>query len=415
MKKIFILPFLIPMAAFAVKIDANTKIQWNAIVVVAALHDVGLESHFDSNSDVALTYNRILEDLLNRKTFSATDAVSVCMQQCNKSSFLKEGRGQSGKKCPDICKGFGMALVTENNKEIKSIQLGENGYGVDPAYHPMGRIYSFDKKFYVASTKTDYTLSKDNPKFHLPCNEAVFESKSNKIVAVCDSITAEGGVSDIEFMVVEPKYKEYGFRSSCSFSMLQNDEGSCSLSVSSPESRYTFWYKKFKPCIEKLRKVNFSGIKSLLESKDVQILDKYAKDELNKLYAANNFVVQSAKFTPTSYELYNELQKNMNKGYCELVEGEKTIYEKVTRDIEKTKALFNNRKYYADFQTKSLKDAQDVISGYLNYNCPNIDTSKLKCTGDCNPLPGSQDYVSCTLGDLKATFEFDDICDKNIF
>ena len=166
MKKIFILPFLIPTVAFAVKIDANTKIQWNAIVVVAALHDVGLESHFDSNSDVALTYNRILEDLLNRKTFSATDAVSVCMQQCNKSSFLKEGRGQSGKKCPDICKNFGANLVTENNKGKWTV----------------ARIKSAIKPGAKLTGGKDYYIAENNSAFESCFSPCVFQ---NSTVVCC--------------------------------------------------------------------------------------------------------------------------------------------------------------------------------------------------------------------------------------
>ncbi|MBO7645038.1 MAG: hypothetical protein J6S57_01885 [Alphaproteobacteria bacterium] len=142
MKKLLLLFLLITTSAFAVVIDANTKIKWNAIVVVAALRDAGLQADYGTYSDVALTYNRILEDLLERSTFSVTEAVSVCMQQCNKSTFLKEGRGQSGRKCPEVCEDFGNALVVENNRKIDSLLSEEN------CYNPYGRIYRANKKIF---------------------------------------------------------------------------------------------------------------------------------------------------------------------------------------------------------------------------------------------------------------------------
>ena len=221
MKKIFILSFLIPTVALAVKIDANTKIAWNAIVVVAALHDVGLNGDsLNFHPDVVLTYNRILDDLLNRKTFSATDAVSVCMQQCNKSVFLKEGRGQSGKKCPDICKSFGMALVTENNKGIKSIKLDDSVYG-DSVYHPMGRIYSRDKKFYAFSAGA--TLGN--------YDYAIFESSTNKKIAVRADGFGEGGLSETNFKVIDKKYNGVDFVLGCKYCITcdNGNEGSCWL------------------------------------------------------------------------------------------------------------------------------------------------------------------------------------------
>ncbi len=219
MKKILILPLLIPTVALAVKIDANTKIQWNAIVVVAALHDVGLNGNSRKfHPDVVLTYNRILDDLLSRKTFSAADAVSVCVQQCNKSSFLKEGRGDSGKKCPDICKNFGMALVTENNKGRKSIKLSEGGYDT---YHPMGRIYTSDNKFYALSVE-----EKTNS-----WNDSIFESSTNKKIAVGIDVFGDDGLSETYFKITDPKYNGFDFVLSCSYCLTcpDGDEGKCWL------------------------------------------------------------------------------------------------------------------------------------------------------------------------------------------
>ena len=153
MKKILFVSILISTSALALGIDINTKIKWNSIVVVAAAHDVGLNAEYDTHTEVSSTYYRILGDLLERDKFSVADAVSVCNQECNKSAFLREGRGQSGKKCPEICKSFGNALIEENNKKTYALQLDDEGY----VYDSRGRIYTHDKEFYADETETMYS------------------------------------------------------------------------------------------------------------------------------------------------------------------------------------------------------------------------------------------------------------------
>ncbi|MBQ8293933.1 MAG: hypothetical protein IJX89_00925 [Alphaproteobacteria bacterium] len=97
--------------AIAKTIGFNTPIKWNSKVIEEALKVTG----FKPKSSVGPVYNRILKALLELDTFSARQAVEVCMEECNKSKMLKEGQGNSGKKCPQLCEEFASSLVIANN------------------------------------------------------------------------------------------------------------------------------------------------------------------------------------------------------------------------------------------------------------------------------------------------------------
>ena len=104
---------------FAKKIDFDTPVKWNANVVSTALTNVGL---IDSgNWDVRTTRNRILENLLARDAFSLREATTVCMDKCNMSDFLRQGQGQSHKKCPAICSSFVSNIIKVNNEQFTAI------------------------------------------------------------------------------------------------------------------------------------------------------------------------------------------------------------------------------------------------------------------------------------------------------
>ena len=124
------------VAAVAKTIDLDTQIKWNSGVVETALTKSGFIASSNANWDVRVTSERILAELLKRNTFSVRDATAVCLDKCNMSDFLKNGRGQSGKKCPELCTGFADALVDVNNEYQKTGKL-------------VTRVYSPDKLFYV--------------------------------------------------------------------------------------------------------------------------------------------------------------------------------------------------------------------------------------------------------------------------
>ncbi len=401
MKKIFILPFLIPTVAFAIKIDANTKIAWNAIVVVAALHDVGLNGDsLNYHPDVVLTYNRILDDLLNRKTFSAADAVSVCMQQCNKSVFLKEGRGESGRKCPDICKNFGTSLITENNKGIKSIKL-DGIYG-DSVYHPMGRIYSSDKKFYSFSADTKSST----------CNDAVFESSTDKKIAVCTDGFGEGGLSETHFKVIDQKYNGFDFVLGCKFCITcdNGDEGSCWLNYVDTPKLIKELQQEYEKCANIYKAVDLSTIRTLSENPLIYEYDlKKISDNAEKIFALKN------KFYGAKSDNFNDWDlKGPLVEYCKDISPASinATIEKAKSAIKCAKDNFKSTNTFKDTETETLEEAQKTIVRYLDRKCSNVKWHNMKCSGDCNG-PGKQDYVSCTIGGLQATFEFDDICEGN--
>lgn len=438
MKKILLYgSILISTSALALGIDINTKIKWNSVVVVAAAHDVGLEAKGDTYYEVSSTYYRILGDLLERDTFSVADAVSVCNQECNKSQFLKEGRGQSGKKCPEICKSFGNALIEENNKKTYALQLDDEGY----VYDSRGRIYTYDKEFYAYETETMYSGKENGSRDDAPCYTAIFETKTDKKIAICAGTWSEDGAIEESFTITDAKYKDYEFILGCNGNWVWNESASCSLHVDSPQIRekqqkkqeYEELYKSASKCVDSLKKVDFTGINNIRNDALYGLVTEKAKDALNKLYDGRNFKEKFAVFKPESYDLYNELKSDYDK-YCleiryynrawsgykqvEIEEylGEPFVYT-VKEIYKKLKSYFqSNNRTFKDVQTKTLAEARKRIIDYIPSTDLRlgvvIDISELKCAGDCNKF--GQDYVTCTLGPLTGTFEFDDICQSKV-
>ena len=116
-----ILSYFMVTPVFAGFITETTQMQWNSKVIEKALNDAGFIGSDGANWDVRTTRNHILEDLLTRQMFSIKEAIDVCKEQCNKSDFLKNGRGQSGKKCPELCENFANNIIKVNQEQYTSI------------------------------------------------------------------------------------------------------------------------------------------------------------------------------------------------------------------------------------------------------------------------------------------------------
>lgn len=415
MKKIFMLFLLVPTVAFAVNIDANTQRKWNSLVVVAALHDAGLYGNgYKYHADVVQTYNDIVENLLKRKTFSVKDAVSVCVQQCNKSAFLKEGRGQSGRKCPSICKDFGDALITESNKNVKYMYLGDL-FG----YHPQGRIYSGKDgtgDFY-ANKSTPVTIqgNKNRTGQPLSCEYAVFESKTNKKIAVCDSMGGEDGVFSMYFKSIDSNYKNYNFILECSYSMLSDDEGRCSLQVESPEQAYRGLYRSlfgYGGAPDTLRELDFSELEKVMRH---PLLNKTAYNELQFLYDERDYIKGFSKFTEDSVEMYDELRARQER-LSDFTHAAGT-WKNTRRMVEIMDALFKNVDHFATIRVKNNSEVTQKVRDAVNKKIYNIsdyfNINRITCGGECDHNWITRDEVTCFVGPMIiATFKFADICAK---
>lgn len=115
--------FLTSGISIAKTIDFDTSIKWNSNVVERALNKSGFLWSYDVHWDVRVTHERILAELLKMESFSIRDATRVCLDKCNLSDFLKNGRDASGKKCPELCSGFVDTLVSVNNEYAKPIDF----------------------------------------------------------------------------------------------------------------------------------------------------------------------------------------------------------------------------------------------------------------------------------------------------
>ncbi len=162
--------FLTSGLAIAKTIDFDTSIKWNSSVVEQALNKSGFLGSSDANWDVRVTHERILAELLKMESFSVRDATRVCLDKCNMSDFLKNGRGASGKKCQELCSGFADALVSVNNEYTKTgaIALDDSGMNIrqNDGTH---KVFSSDKQFYalVDSNVSSWNLTE---KYKNTCN-----------------------------------------------------------------------------------------------------------------------------------------------------------------------------------------------------------------------------------------------------
>lgn len=139
--------FLTSGLAIAKTIDFDTSIKWNSNVVELALNKSGFLGSYDANWDVRVTHDRILAELLKMESFSVRDATRVCLDKCNMSDFLKKGRGASGKKCPELCSGFGNALVSVNNEYTKTGAIALDDSGLNTRQNDgTHKVFSSDKQ-----------------------------------------------------------------------------------------------------------------------------------------------------------------------------------------------------------------------------------------------------------------------------
>lgn len=192
------------------KIDVNTPIKWNSIVVVAAMHDVGIRG--DESFCWESVYEYILRKMSSKDKNSLKEAITYCVEALWNADYWNECN--LSKKSDTICPEFAVALVKENNKKVTSIALE------DGAYHPAGRAYTEDKKFYVDDTEKSR------------CGYAVYEADTDKKIAVCKDFGGDDGVYEVDFKVIDARYKSYEFHLFEGHYLTSPDEGRIYLSYS---------------------------------------------------------------------------------------------------------------------------------------------------------------------------------------
>ncbi|MBD5391316.1 hypothetical protein HDR66_00760 [bacterium] len=216
----------ISMAA-AKPINFDTPVEWNSKVIEQALNKAGFIGDSGANWDVRVTHDRILTELLNRKSVSLKDALHVCLNKCNMSDFLKNGRGASGKKCSELCNEFTNVLTSVNN----SSKSAGKGTGNSAQTQPDGtiKVWSADKKYYALYgtepnkfQKTHSSLKKYNGTCNWHDNNingmyeplfVAFDAKSNKPIALLGLDTADKAYNLLPLCAIDG-YKNLKFSAS---------------------------------------------------------------------------------------------------------------------------------------------------------------------------------------------------------
>lgn len=191
--------------AVAKTITKNTPVQWNSSVIEQALNKAGFIGGSGTNWDVRVTHDRIFAEMLRQKEVSLNDAAKVCLAQCLKSDFLRNGRGASGKKCPDLCDAFTNALYSINNSSKSAGKSANNS--AQPQPDGTIKIWSADKKYYALYGTASKGFHKQHPslqKYNNTCDWransidgmyeplfVAFDAKTNKPIALLGLDTAD--------------------------------------------------------------------------------------------------------------------------------------------------------------------------------------------------------------------------------
>lgn len=382
MKKLLSILFCLTiLPVFALTITPDTQLKWNSLVIKRALNQNGLDDEYGRHTEVISTYNNIMNFLLNLETFSAEEAVQVCVEQCNKSDFLKNGRGQSGRTCPDICEDFGNSLVEINNDKITNESWSQ--------YYCNEKIYSKDKLFYAFETNTVYG------EFDSPCKYAIFESNSNKIIAECANMACAEGQCAYDFKAIDAKYKYFDFG--------MFEQYSCELIYTDVEAEYRKYHDHMQSCKEKVLDI-LPDAKNLLSD---PWLNRFHKKNLENSVDQMEYILREAEnLNFENYYQHGDWQSSYDP--CHADNWSRDI-RSGKESVEHIKSFFITsgiNRTFKDKQTGSLDEAKRLIAKEMW-----VDSDELTCTGKCNPIPGTQDKVTCVYGSFSATFEFDDICD----
>lgn len=225
--------------AFAKPIDFNTVITWNSKVISEALTRAGFLGTSNAAHDVRVTHRDILEELVNQGAFSLSYAMQVCMDKCNLSDFLKNGRGQSGKKCPELCEGFTDALVAVNNEYAQNDGATVNSNELITRFaNNTYKVYSPDKQYYamvysknIDAMPKEYVklcVSESDNTSSYSADVVMFESATKKAIALLKQERLGCAAGTEQLCAADATYDSsdsYGF-----FRVLYNDccKGDCS-------------------------------------------------------------------------------------------------------------------------------------------------------------------------------------------
>ena len=429
MKKKLFIASLMGMAstiAVAKTIDFNTVIRWNSEVVKTALERAGFLGTNDAYQDVRLTYNRILKELLSKQSFSAQYATQVCMDKCNLSDFLKNGRGRSGKKCPELCADFADQLVAVNNEFSNTGNLGtsEDGLVIHQADGTL-KVYSGDKQYYALCTRSADAFPKSiEDRFYGKgprqngISGIVFETKTNK--AIAGMVWTPGDAHELVNVDGSGRYSGFWFRlmNGCneSYDMLEVENG------------YLSKFKEIENVVQKAKQecrsvmsVDENVVKKYLDEKNYR--DLYNGTVRNVQKCRDNIVRwQAMGLTKDSWERFDELESAYQDFIYMLPNTLINNIEKLSRGIEDSVNKLrqaSGRTFDLSFiQTRTKEEAYEEAKAKILNSVVNgdfyIDANKFKCSGKCNHIPGTDDIVTCELGDFTYKVVFDDICQSKV-
>ena len=413
--------------AVAKNIDFDTVIKWNSEVISTALTKAGFITSSNAAWDVRKTHERILDELVKKQSFSLRQATQVCLDKCNMSDFLKNGREKKKKKCPDLCEDFTNALVTVNNEFTKTEKTVSNSTSlVERQKDGTVKVYSADKNYYALVGERFNNLHPSLQKYANICgfgaatSGIVFETKNNKAIALLRPHTSDddfgGWVSECTIYGTEGEY--HMIYEPLTFWVTNDADDIFSLQDLLQKNDVELVMRNSYLELFNVLNSTIDTAQIPVPSVDeravkIYLHDRYYKTytdaitEIRKFDSKWNLKTIASEFTPNSLEKYARLYRFTddalhNRGGA-------------IRDLRELKeyidaAFHENGKTYdlSDVQTKTPEEAyKEAKAQFPVYQ---VDENKIKCSGKCNHIPGTNDTVTCTIGNVTYKVIFDDIC-----
>lgn len=348
--------------AVAKTIDFDTVINWNSGVISAALEQSGFIGSNNAAWDVRVTHERILDELVKKQSFSLRDATRVCLDKCNMSDFLKNGRGQSGKKCPELCTGFADALVAVNNEYNTPIFERSSNLDYNKTVHK--KIDAF-KNIQVGLTNTALLLI-----------ERYIKRYNLARYTVCEN---------------SPRCKSVG-----------QDYIHCDLDG----VRYLFEFDDI--CNTKVGIVTKPDLP--YNAEDMAEVDGALLDAPFQPHA---LVIKSAMTLDADLLDSEEIEKALQKHPEEKITNSDFVNSQTDESDDWLKKLNGSTIDWSNVETYSLEGAQQKIVEWMSSKHHIYVGDEIKCTGKCRKL--GNDIVTCKIRN-NITFRviFDDICQSAV-
>lgn len=392
------------VAIAAQSINLHKAIQWNSTIVEQALEKT-FQNHPKGHL-ICISLEKPLAIGFKYK-FSLNNATQVCVEESSRFPTYDPGI-----YCPKLIDN----LIDINNSYEGTGLNGLKKAGLATQQGDLIKIFSSDKLFYALSKPGTSSIHQvpslkkyidicapSSSKVHT-VNAVIFTNKGKAIGLLVDA-------GHLATSCTIAGYENYVFEMN-EYKGLKYTQNSTKTNNISLFARYREGAHAAPRLIQTIHEV--LSDKNLLTEKTIVDLQRKEQNLNAALSAWENMQLSHSEYLkdPSILDRFNNNPNNrvlINKGLSSELNNIKRCLNSFKQQPRNDVQTFKNK------QTPKEGDAYLAAKNHmLTYAkaCPKlIDPTKIICSGDCNPLPGTDDTVTCTIGSITKKYLFNDICD----